>query len=294
MLAEAPDSCVNEVLQAPIKRKGVTLALSIFLGGIGIDRFYLGDKRLGIAKIAMTVATLLFSRVVFLGELISIARSIWGIVDIFLTYKKSKELNYNELYSILKKVKMQYINKKMVSNNYNKREEAKVALTPISCSIKDETKMKTVMTYREVKQHLIAVLDEMSLTGIVEDFEDGPKLKIKIDVFGNQTVLEISIRPQNNIIISNFNLGEVIINDEINTLLSRFNLKYAKNEESIVFRAQFINTEKEQSKILQIISANYFLTETDMHNKIYDCVGRIVSIKNVDILELCNKTTSRR
>ena len=102
-VTKATDGCVNELLYAPIKKKGTTLALSILLGGIGVDRFYLGDKGLGVAKIIMRVVTLLCSSVVGLGTVLSIASTLWCIIDIFLTYKKAKEINYGLLASIVKR-----------------------------------------------------------------------------------------------------------------------------------------------------------------------------------------------
>lgn len=102
-VAKTTDDCVNELLYAPIKKKGTTLALSILLGGIGVDRFYLGDKGLGVAKIIMRVVTLLCSSVVGLGIVLSIASTLWCIIDIFLTYKKAKEINYDILVSIVRR-----------------------------------------------------------------------------------------------------------------------------------------------------------------------------------------------
>ncbi len=59
--------------------------LSIFLGGLGVDRFFIGDVGLGICK-------LLFGWLTF---------GIWPLIDIFCSYKKSKEKNFNNLISSL-------------------------------------------------------------------------------------------------------------------------------------------------------------------------------------------------
>ena len=85
ILEKAPDSKYDELIMIPTKSVTTTLLLSIFLGGIGVDRFYIGDVGLGVAKL-------------FLGTL---TLGIWPIVDIFMCYKKVKEINLQNLLTIL-------------------------------------------------------------------------------------------------------------------------------------------------------------------------------------------------
>lgn len=95
---------LNELLQRPIKKKVVTILLAIFLGGIGVDRFYVGDTRMGIAKLLGTVVVLL-SRLIpvpFLYLILNIANGIWKFVDIFFSYKKGQEKNGDEAMKIMK------------------------------------------------------------------------------------------------------------------------------------------------------------------------------------------------
>lgn len=67
---------------APAKPKKswmVTLLLSIFLGGLGIDRFYLGHIGLGVAKLLLGWATF----------------GIWWLIDlIFIAMRKVDTTNF--------------------------------------------------------------------------------------------------------------------------------------------------------------------------------------------------------
>lgn len=69
-----------------LKNPIVTLVLSLLLGGFAIDRFYIGDIGLGILKL-ITV----FLMVGF----------IWVIIDWFLTYNKTKKVNFNKIMMLL-------------------------------------------------------------------------------------------------------------------------------------------------------------------------------------------------
>lgn len=60
------------------------LLVSLFLGGLGVDRFMLGDTGMGILKLLT-------------GGLCGIL----AIVDWFTVQKKAKELNFNKLITIL-------------------------------------------------------------------------------------------------------------------------------------------------------------------------------------------------
>ncbi|MDE6059437.1 MAG: TM2 domain-containing protein [Clostridia bacterium] len=64
-----------------LKNPQTVLLYSIFLGGIAMDRFYIGDIGMGVAKIFLNLCTF----------------GIFSIVDIFFCYKKAKEKNLTEL-----------------------------------------------------------------------------------------------------------------------------------------------------------------------------------------------------
>lgn len=83
-LLEADDSRYEVIVNIKLKNPFFVLVLSVLFGKLGIDRFVLGDIGLGVLKLLT------------LGGL-----GIWWIIDIFLTYKKAKEKNYETLTQIL-------------------------------------------------------------------------------------------------------------------------------------------------------------------------------------------------
>lgn len=66
------------------KSPGTALALSIFFGGIGVDRFYIGDTGMGLGKL-------------FTGG----GCGIWAFVDWFLIKKAARRKNYEKLMAAL-------------------------------------------------------------------------------------------------------------------------------------------------------------------------------------------------
>lgn len=58
----------NYVAEKPKKNYLIALLLSIFLGGLGVDRFYLGHIGLGVAKLLLSWATL----------------GVWWLIDVIL------------------------------------------------------------------------------------------------------------------------------------------------------------------------------------------------------------------
>ncbi len=93
----------QRLMQMPIKKKVTTILLAIFLGGIGIDRFYVGDVKLGVFKIVGSVAASLMILIPILGTIASIANAIWKFADIFISYKKIYDKNYENAMAILGK-----------------------------------------------------------------------------------------------------------------------------------------------------------------------------------------------
>lgn len=67
-----------------LKDPTTILLVSIFLGGLGIDRFMLGDTGMGILKL-----------------LTGGCCGILTIIDWFTVSKKTKELNFNNLMTVL-------------------------------------------------------------------------------------------------------------------------------------------------------------------------------------------------
>ena len=85
MLESAEDSAYDSLLAVNMKNSTTTIILSIFLGGFGVDRFYIGDVGVGVAKLLLGALTL----------------GIWPLVDIFCCYKKAKEKNFNAILEVI-------------------------------------------------------------------------------------------------------------------------------------------------------------------------------------------------
>ncbi len=80
-LENAPEEAYEQIVAAPLKNPTAILLFSIFLGGLGVDRFVLGDTGLGVCKLLFGWLTL----------------GIWPFVDIFCSYKKAKRKNLDTL-----------------------------------------------------------------------------------------------------------------------------------------------------------------------------------------------------
>ncbi|WP_392566819.1 TM2 domain-containing protein [Utexia brackfieldae] len=64
----------------------VILIISLLFGWLGLDRFMLGDIGLGILKLILNL--------LFIGM-------IWTVIDWFLTYKKTKERNFQKVMQVI-------------------------------------------------------------------------------------------------------------------------------------------------------------------------------------------------
>ncbi len=84
-LATVTDDKVDEILCASLYNPTHILLFSVFLGGFGVDRFMIGDTGLGVGKLLLGWATC----------------GIWPLIDIFISYKKAKEKNFNKIMMLL-------------------------------------------------------------------------------------------------------------------------------------------------------------------------------------------------
>ena len=77
-LSQLDESQANQVIAAAnIKNPTTALILSIFLGTLGVDRFYIGHVGLGVAKLLLAWLTF----------------GIWTIIDWFLIINATKKAN---------------------------------------------------------------------------------------------------------------------------------------------------------------------------------------------------------
>lgn len=76
-LKDADDSVYEQLLVTNVKNPTTTILLAVFLGLLGVDRFYIGHVGLGVAKLLLGWATC----------------GIWPFVDIFFSYKACKDKN---------------------------------------------------------------------------------------------------------------------------------------------------------------------------------------------------------
>ena len=100
-LDDASEEKCNKVKELKLKSIYVTLLLSLFLGIFGADRFYAGDIRLGIGKLALGVVGYLFGGFGTIGFAIQLLSYVWWIEDIFFSYRLSRKRNAERIYAIL-------------------------------------------------------------------------------------------------------------------------------------------------------------------------------------------------
>ncbi len=78
------ESKTSTLYTLPLKDPTMALILSIVAGGLGVDRFYIGDTGLGIAKLLTCGGC-----------------GIWTIIDYFLIMKVTKEKNFEKFITIM-------------------------------------------------------------------------------------------------------------------------------------------------------------------------------------------------
>lgn len=100
-LDDASEEKRNKVKELKLKSIYVTLILSLFLGIFGVDRFYAGDIKLGIGKLALGVVGYLFGGFGTIGFAIQLLSYVWWIEDIFFSYRLSRKRNAERIYAIL-------------------------------------------------------------------------------------------------------------------------------------------------------------------------------------------------
>lgn len=97
-IKENNNDCVDEINSVPLKNPSLALALSIFLGGFGIDRFYVGDAGYAVFKIIFGfVACVILGFTLFMPL---IALGVW-LLDVCIIYTRTQDVNYNNILNLI-------------------------------------------------------------------------------------------------------------------------------------------------------------------------------------------------
>lgn len=79
-LEKMDDSKESMLVATPWKEPMTAFLLALFLGGLGADRFYMGQTGLGVLKL-LTCA----------------GAGIWGLIDLFTAFGRAKTYNFNKV-----------------------------------------------------------------------------------------------------------------------------------------------------------------------------------------------------
>lgn len=109
-LLEAEEEEFDVIYTCPVKKRVATILFAIFLGGIGVDRFYIGDPSLGFGKLSASISIYIISALalssgalwlIIVALLGYIAATAWQITDIFFSYKKCRYKNFIKLMRVI-------------------------------------------------------------------------------------------------------------------------------------------------------------------------------------------------
>lgn len=104
-LTTASDDNVDTLMSLRMRSRIIVMLMSFFLGGLGIDRFYLGHISLGIIKLAFRVLTVVFMLVTdFAVEavVLGIISTLWCLADVYYTCRAVQEYNLDTITRSLK------------------------------------------------------------------------------------------------------------------------------------------------------------------------------------------------
>ncbi len=125
MLGRCHESKYSSFMDIKIKSPVAATIISIFFGGIGVDRFYVGDKKAGFGKLALWLITLILTIctiVKYMGfinsgvetndlyaligyyvgiAIVGFALSTWCFVDMFIIHSRAKKANAKRFYETI-------------------------------------------------------------------------------------------------------------------------------------------------------------------------------------------------
>ncbi|HFR3403288.1 TPA: TM2 domain-containing protein [Streptococcus suis] len=95
-LEDLDDEALNVLMMVEMRQPLVALILAIFFGEFGVDRFYVGNKELGFAKL-IAFAVSFVTLFILIGFLLFFGLYLWKFIDFFLIMRACKEANFERL-----------------------------------------------------------------------------------------------------------------------------------------------------------------------------------------------------
>lgn len=95
---EDSHSCASILSSLTLRDPKTIFIISLFLGGLGIDRFMIGDIGWGIGKMALTLILGPILALTIIGLFVPI---IAWLVDLFLIMNATKGKNYDKVYNLI-------------------------------------------------------------------------------------------------------------------------------------------------------------------------------------------------
>ncbi|WP_454990629.1 NINE protein [Campylobacter rectus] len=111
-LGKADETAILRLQTLKLKNPTICLMVSIFLGGLGGDRFYIGDKILFAVKCTIGILLALFGvsgerdggTLHMVAGLSNLAFVLFVLLDMSLCYKKCKKINIQSINESLKNI----------------------------------------------------------------------------------------------------------------------------------------------------------------------------------------------
>ena len=95
ILEELGPEKATQVLACGFKDPMTALVLGLFLGSMGVDRFYIGDNNTGALKLAVFIIGWVI--VLITCGILFFIPYIWNIIDLFYIMDATKDKNYQQL-----------------------------------------------------------------------------------------------------------------------------------------------------------------------------------------------------
>ena len=105
-LTTSSDDCVDTLMSLRMRSRILVMLISFFFGGLGVDRFYLGNISLGVFKLVFRILTVVF--MVFTdfspeSVALGIVSTVWCLADVYYVYRAVQEYNLNTITHFLNK-----------------------------------------------------------------------------------------------------------------------------------------------------------------------------------------------